>query len=82
MILVMAHGRYSFTLVFILQGRCRWRNLYNIDQKDVIRESQRNVVANDRFSSTVIFVGAGPPNEDGIPSKLIIIVILSCMVYA
>ncbi|VDK56805.1 unnamed protein product [Anisakis simplex] len=51
----------------LFQGRCRWRNLYNIDQKDVIRESQRNVVANDRFSSTVIFVGAGPPNDDGIP---------------
>uniref|UniRef100_A0A915ADH7 Sema domain-containing protein n=2 Tax=Parascaris univalens TaxID=6257 RepID=A0A915ADH7_PARUN len=55
----------------LFQGRCRWRNLYNIDQKDVIRESQRNVVANDRFSSTVIFVGAGPPNDDGIPRDVL-----------
>ncbi|VDO17923.1 unnamed protein product, partial [Brugia timori] len=41
----------------LFQGRCRWRNLYNIDQKDVIKESQQHVVANDENSSTVIFVG-------------------------
>uniref|UniRef100_A0A915PJ57 Sema domain-containing protein n=1 Tax=Setaria digitata TaxID=48799 RepID=A0A915PJ57_9BILA len=41
----------------LFQGRCRWRNLYNIDQKDVIKESQQHIVANDQNSSTVIFVG-------------------------
>lgn len=54
----------------LFQGRCRWRNLYNIDQKDVIKESQQHVVANDRYSSTVIFIGSGAP-VDGVPSDVL-----------
>ncbi|VDN05642.1 unnamed protein product [Thelazia callipaeda] len=51
----------------LFQGRCRWRNLYNIDQKDVIKESQQHVVANDQNSSTVIFIGTFT-NQDNFQS--------------
>ncbi|KAK0398213.1 hypothetical protein QR680_002480 [Steinernema hermaphroditum] len=39
-------------------GKCRTRNLYNISK--IEKESLSSVVANDRDSSTVIFVGGGP----------------------
>ncbi|VDM16360.1 unnamed protein product, partial [Wuchereria bancrofti] len=54
----------------LFQGRCRWRNLYNIDQKDVIKESQQHVVANDENSSTVIFVGTFT-SQDNIQSDVL-----------
>ncbi|VDK64486.1 unnamed protein product [Onchocerca ochengi] len=54
----------------LFQGRCRWRNLYNIDQKDVIKESQQHVVANDQNSSTVIFVGTFT-SQDNIQSDVL-----------
>ncbi|MFH4980273.1 hypothetical protein AB6A40_006982 [Gnathostoma spinigerum] len=54
----------------LFQGRCRWRNLYNIDQREVIKESQQHIVANDNSSSTVIFVGTGT-SADGTPSDVL-----------
>ncbi|KAL3982306.1 Plexin cytoplasmic RasGAP domain family protein [Acanthocheilonema viteae] len=54
----------------LFQGRCRWRNLYNIDQKDVIKESQQHVVANDQNSSTVIFIGTFT-SQDNIQSDVL-----------
>lgn len=42
------------------QGSCRMRHLYNISLSD--RPVPRGVVANDETSSSVIFVGPGPPN--------------------
>ncbi|TMS37798.1 hypothetical protein L596_004657 [Steinernema carpocapsae] len=53
-------------------GKCRTRNLYNITK--IEKESTSAVVANDRDSTSVIFVGNGPkfPNSttDSSPSVL------------
>ncbi len=43
----------------LYQGRCRLRNLYNIVQAG---NNSGSIVANDRTSSTVVFVAPGPPD--------------------
>ena len=43
-------------------GRCRLRNLYNIKETDLKKESAP-IVANSREASTVAFVAPGPNDQ-------------------
>ncbi|KAI6217562.1 Sema domain-containing protein [Aphelenchoides fujianensis] len=44
----------------LYQGRCRTRNLSNIQRETDVHTSRPGIVPNDQKSSTVIFVGRGP----------------------
>ncbi|KAI6236464.1 hypothetical protein M3Y95_00160400 [Aphelenchoides besseyi] len=48
----------------LYQGRCRTRNLSNIQREVDVHSSRPGIVANDQKSSTVIFVGHGPSSSN------------------